>query len=158
TRGRDCPVGRVAPPVPGDRRRPHRGGRARPCDVPRTCTPGGRTMRSRRREPPGPDGAGAPPWARRPGEDDRAFGCFECYRDLGPGRTPDAVRKEYTQKPSYRRQLQKWSTRFAWPARALAWDEHQARLRDAAREAVVAAEAATWAARRAELLDRDWAV
>jgi hypothetical protein len=64
------------------------------------------------------------PWDRRDGEPARAYGAFRAYRDAGPART---VSRLELASP---RTLERWSTRWDWPARAVAWDDETHRLED----------------------------
>uniref|UniRef100_A0A7C2ZYB4 Uncharacterized protein n=2 Tax=Thermorudis TaxID=1649508 RepID=A0A7C2ZYB4_9BACT len=86
------------------------------------------------------------PWERLPGEPAKAYHAFTIYRDLSPkerslrrvaevlgyGRSKD--KKGRLKVPAT---IEKWSRRYRWVDRALAWDDEQDRLRrEAQREAV----------------------
>ena len=77
--------------------------------------------------------------ARLLSESARAFHAFTLYRDLPASeRSLEKVQQKYNRSTSYRRQLAKWSSRFAWVARAAAYDVSlDAVRREAAREALV---------------------
>lgn len=57
------------------------------------------------------------PWDRRDGETARAYQAFRQYRDLGPLRTVDQMHQVA------RTSAERWSARWDWPARAVAWDD-----------------------------------
>jgi hypothetical protein len=64
------------------------------------------------------------------GEGPKSFTAFRAYRDMGPDRTIDDVRKSLGRDTGYERLLYKWSSEFNWVERARAWDnmlEHKAR-------------------------------
>ncbi|WP_454728538.1 hypothetical protein [Cellulosimicrobium protaetiae] len=69
------------------------------------------------------------PWDRQPEETPRAFDAFRAYALLGPSRSLAKVGQEWGGK---RTQLERWSSRWAWVARARAWDDEQARVEDRA--------------------------
>jgi hypothetical protein len=72
------------------------------------------------------------------GEGARAFAAFELYRQLGPGRTVEEAWRQYRSRLGTRRQgaatfasprpmpyFSRWTKRYEWRARALAWDQVQ---------------------------------
>jgi hypothetical protein len=64
------------------------------------------------------------PWERQPGESARAYGAFCLYRDAGPRRSlRETCRRYYGNTTSVRR-LSIWSSRWRWPERCRAWDDH----------------------------------
>jgi len=73
------------------------------------------------------------------GESARAFYAFTLYRDLPVSeRSLEKVQQKYDRSTSYRRQLAKWSSRFAWVERVTAYDAFiDAVKREAAREAII---------------------
>jgi hypothetical protein len=83
-----------------------------------------------------------PPWERQPGEPDRAFAAFCCYRDAGARRSLDAVGRQLYEGQVGRRRgttgrLQEWSSAWRWVERARAWDaELDRQAREAELEAV----------------------
>ena len=57
------------------------------------------------------------PWDRRDGETSKAYAAFRQYRDLGPLRTVEQMRGVG------RTSAERWSARWDWQARAVAWDD-----------------------------------
>lgn len=76
-------------------------------------------------------------WERLKGEGTRAFAAFCVYRDLGPTRSMPKATARMGRKATYTRQLEKWSSRWNWVARAKAYDEHLERLKREASEGKV---------------------
>ena len=83
------------------------------------------------------------PWERQQGESGKAFDAFECYRMLGPDRSPQAAwEKHYTRPGTLLARQRKgkeqagqfpgywgaWATKWQWRERAAAWDEEVAAL------------------------------
>lgn len=71
------------------------------------------------------------PWDRQEGETPKAYAAFCAYRDLGTGRSIQKLRENSEKTQGYERHLLSWSSRYSWPARAAAWDEHLDRERRA---------------------------
>ena len=67
------------------------------------------------------------PFDRRPGESDQAWKAFQCYRNMGEGRTLDKAREKLGRRPGYMRQLEEWSSAHEWVNRVRAWDDAEAR-------------------------------
>jgi len=79
-------------------------------------------------------------WERQEGETATAYGAFEHYRRLGPGRSLQAAWEQYFTRPGTRQQRgnrearhfpgywARWSARWRWQARVAAWDEQVAAL------------------------------
>lgn len=91
------------------------------------------------------------PWERQPGESAPAFEAFACYRDMGSTRSTANVGQEFGKS---KRLMDRWCARWAWVARAEAWD---ADLDRREREAAIAAEQseiAKWVQVRAEHRNR----
>src|SRR6516165_7624450 len=71
------------------------------------------------------------PWERQPGEPNRWFSRFECYRLAGPGRSlQGAVNAEKAQEGKKRHvnipgAWSRAAIRWRWRQRAEAWDEHE---------------------------------
>lgn len=75
------------------------------------------------------------PWEREAGERDTAYQAFELFRRLGPDRTVQAAWEQYFFWPGTRRErgtkgvspapgyFKRWSARWDWHQRAVAWDE-----------------------------------
>jgi hypothetical protein len=72
------------------------------------------------------------------GEGARAFAAFELFRQQGPGRTVEQAWRQYRSRLGTRRQgattsasprpmpyFWRWTKRYEWRARALAWDQEQ---------------------------------
>lgn len=93
-------------------------------------------------------------WDRQPGESMKAFAAFRIFLELGPSRTIEATAREYGRSVT---QVNRHSTANHWFDRAAAYDNHQASVRDAARERVMAEEAGKWERRRLEALEADFA-
>lgn len=74
------------------------------------------------------------PWEPQPGESSTAFAAFACYRDLGSERSLEAVGRSLGKS---RVLMERWSTKFAWVARALAYDAHLDALSRKKREAEI---------------------
>lgn len=68
------------------------------------------------------------PWDRRKGEPNRSYLAFRAYRDLGPLRMLARVETDVGL-----RTVERWSARWDWAARAVAWDDETHRLEDARR-------------------------
>src|SRR5690349_20291155 len=63
---------------------------------------------------------------RQPGEGTKAHDAFCTYRDMGPDRSLRAVAGVLGKA---RQLLERWSTRYRWVERALAWDDDQDALK-----------------------------
>lgn len=94
------------------------------------------------------------PWDRRTNESAAAHGAFLIYRDLGPDRTFEKTCEELVRKPSYRRQLSRWSSEHDWPERVAAWDAYLQRVRDGVIVDEVVQAQARLRSRAGELVDR----
>lgn len=94
-------------------------------------------------------------WDRQPGETAKQHRAFLQYRDLGPDRSIAAAvaklpgRTKAGTKSA--RPWERWSAKFNWIERAQAWDRHEEKIRDAARERTIQSEERKWALRRAEV-------
>jgi len=66
------------------------------------------------------------PFDRRPNETDPAWKAFQCYRNMGEGRTLDKAREKLGRRPGYMRQLEEWSSGHEWVNRVRAWDDAEA--------------------------------
>lgn len=73
------------------------------------------------------------PWVRAAGESDVAYAAFLAYRDLGSARSTAKVGRALGKSADL---MQRWSARWAWVARALAWDVNQQQIVDRARTEV----------------------
>jgi hypothetical protein len=66
------------------------------------------------------------PWARQPGETDKSHAAFEVYLSLGPWRSLRATCEQIYRKTTVLKQVEIWSVKFNWVARARAYDAAQA--------------------------------
>ncbi len=66
------------------------------------------------------------PWDRQEGETPKAYAAFCAYRDLGTERSLEKVGGSSAKV----RVCERWSSRYSWPARAAAWDEHLREVKD----------------------------
>ena len=66
------------------------------------------------------------PWQQWGGETDTAYDRFMAYLKLGTERSLDKVRQNYGKTTAYKRQLEKWSSKYDWVDRCRAYDEHLA--------------------------------
>jgi hypothetical protein len=98
------------------------------------------------------DGVKATPdqmsYERLPGESARAFNAFRIFRDLGADRTVNKVRISLGKPDQHLAQLQKWSSQFAWLARAALYDAWIDRMRRQEMEASIP----LWEGRRQDAL------
>lgn len=80
-------------------------------------------------------------WEKLPEETEIAYHWFCQYRDMGPERSLSAVVSMYNRKESYKSQLARWSGKFEWVDRVIAYDQYmEERKREAAEdERIVAA-------------------
>jgi len=69
----------------------------------------------------------ADPWERLDGESSVAYAAFRLYRDDGSSRTAQGVRDRCGATEGT---INKWSSRFSWRERALAWDDECTRVED----------------------------
>ena len=69
------------------------------------------------------------PWERRPDESAQACAAFAAYRNLPPGRRSlsEACAQVYGGSTANLRQLEAWSRRRDWVARARTWDDQRDR-------------------------------
>lgn len=63
-------------------------------------------------------------WEKLDAETTLAYEWFCRYRDYGPERSLAKVVQEHGKKKNYVRQLEVWSRRFSWVARATSYDVH----------------------------------
>ena len=63
------------------------------------------------------------PWDRLPNERLKAYELFCLYRDLGPSRSLSKCRQTYA-LPISVRQLEQYSAKYHWVARAQAFSDH----------------------------------
>jgi hypothetical protein len=96
------------------------------------------------------------------GESAQAFAAFRTYRDLGPDRSLDAAFQQRGGRRAGGKRASgrwcSWSARWEWVKRAAAFDQHNQRVEEAARDAALAAEAERWAKRQAAIPEQEFAV
>jgi len=63
------------------------------------------------------------PWNRMDGETDKAYRAFDVYLRLGPDRSIAAAFKAAGHRGT-NRHWEAWSSKYDWPARASAYDDH----------------------------------
>lgn len=73
------------------------------------------------------------PWVRQKREGSKPYQAFDAYRRMGPKRSREKVAAEVGKSLSM---VSKWSARWEWRLRALAWDDFDAKER---RESEIAA-------------------
>lgn len=93
------------------------------------------------------------PFEQQPGESLKAFSAFKAYLDLGDRRSLVALAEKLQKSRSL---LERWSSKYGWPSRVLAYYAHLAEQERAAATAVVQAHAADWAARQQEHKEEEW--
>jgi hypothetical protein len=74
------------------------------------------------------------PWGQLPDEGSKAFAAFAEYRDMGSGRSLEAVRLRCAKSAGL---IDRWSRVHGWVARSMAWDQHLDAERRRAHEAEV---------------------
>ncbi len=74
-------------------------------------------------------------WTRSDDETAKAYAAFCLYRDLGTERSLEKVRQKVGKRSGYIRQLERWSSRYAWPRRSKGYDAHLELLARRGREA-----------------------
>jgi hypothetical protein len=86
-------------------------------------------------------------------ESDKAFAAFSVYLSLGAERSlAKAARKLGRSKVL----MEKWSSKFDWPARVAAYGAHMALVEREAAEAMTRAKGVDWAKRYQELREAEW--
>lgn len=96
---------------------------------------------------------GVSEWQRRVGESQQAFAAFQVYVELGAERSLGMVGQRLGKSKAI---CERWSAQWEWVARATAYDNHLSRIRQAATEAAVEAEARKWEERRSALREQEW--
>lgn len=69
--------------------------------------------------------ASAQPWERQDGETAKAYEAFSEYRDMGADRSLAKVGQKLGKSKA---QMEKWSKKYGWVARAEEWDREQDRI------------------------------
>jgi hypothetical protein len=93
------------------------------------------------------------PWERHPREPDKAFLAFGVYLALGPERT---LGKASQATARSKHQLSRWSMRWHWRARALAYHAHLADVERRATETLVAEKSRDWVAMHESVRRQAW--
>jgi len=93
------------------------------------------------------------PFEQQPDETDKAFGAFTAYLGLGPERSLSKAAKATGRTKD---QLAHWSVRWRWRARALAHQQHLARVERESTEALVREKSHDWAAMHESVRRQAW--
>lgn len=90
---------------------------------------------------------------QQPRESDRAFAAFKTYLELGPDRSLVAVADKLGKNRSL---LERWSKKFAWPARVQAHATHLAIIERRTAESLAVQAGTDWAARQDQHREDEW--
>jgi hypothetical protein len=90
-----------------------------------------------------------------PKESDKAFAAFSLYLNMGPERSTKSVGKQLGKSAGL---IERWCTKYDWPARVQAHAAHLALVERQATEAALRSKAAEWLARQSEHRDEEWRV
>jgi hypothetical protein len=91
---------------------------------------------------------------QQPKESDKAFAAFSMYLSLGPDRS---LVKTAAKLGRSKVLMEKWSSKFDWPARVAAYNAHMALVEREAAEAMVRVKGVDWAKRQEEVRAEAWA-
>jgi hypothetical protein len=86
-------------------------------------------------------------------ESDKAFAAFSMYLSLGPERS---LAKTAAKLGRSKVLMEKWSSKFEWPARVAAYNSHMALVEREAAEAITREKGVDWAMRYQELREAEW--
>lgn len=86
-------------------------------------------------------------------EGDKAFAAFSVYLSQGPERS---LAKTAVKLGRSKVLMEKWSSRFNWPARVVAYNSHMALVEREAAEALTREKGVDWAKRYQELREAEW--
>lgn len=86
-------------------------------------------------------------------ESDKAFAAFSVYLSMGPQRS---LAKAAAKLGRSKVLLEKWSSKFDWPVRIVAYNSHMALVEREAAEALVREKGVDWAKRYQELRRQEW--
>ncbi len=86
-------------------------------------------------------------------ESDKAFAAFSLYLSQGPERS---LAKTAAKLSRSKVLMEKWSSKFDWPARVAAYNSHMALVEREAAEALVREKGVDWAKRYQELREAEW--
>ena len=90
---------------------------------------------------------------QQPKESDKAFVAFSLYLSQGPERSLAKVAKKLGRSKVL---MEKWSSKFDWGARVVAYSAHMALVEREAAEAMTRAKGVDWAKRYQELREAEW--
>jgi hypothetical protein len=90
---------------------------------------------------------------QQPRESSKAFAAFSLYLSLGPQRSLAAVGRKLGKSKVV---IERWSSKFEWPARVQAYDAHLAVVEREAAEALARVNAAEREKRKQQVLDEEW--
>lgn len=93
------------------------------------------------------------PFEQQPKESDKAFAAFSLYLSLGPERSLELAGRKLGKSKVV---LEKWSSKFDWPARVKAHGAHMAVIEREATEALARAKSVEWGKRQQEIREREW--
>ncbi len=100
-----------------------------------------------------PGGVMALAFEQLPKESDRAFAAFSMYLSQGPERS---LAKTAAKLSRSKVLMEKWSSKFDWPARVAAYNSHMALVEREAAEAITRIRGVDWAKRYDELREAEW--
>src|SRR3974390_2670014 len=86
-------------------------------------------------------------------ESDKAFAAFSMYLSLGAERS---LAKTAAKLGRSKVLMERWSSRFDWPARVVAYNSHMALVEREAAEAITREKGVDWALRYQELREAEW--
>lgn len=92
---------------------------------------------------------------QRPRESDKAFAAFSLYLSMGPERSLAAVGRKLGKSEGL---IERWSSKFDWPARVAAHAGHLAVIEREATEALARTKAVEWERREQQLRETEWAM
>ena len=90
---------------------------------------------------------------QQPNESNKAFAAFSLYLGMGTDRSTRAVGKQLGKSEGL---IERWSSRFDWPARVQAHGAHLALVEREMTEVMARTKAGEWAKRREKLLETEW--
>ena len=93
------------------------------------------------------------PFEQQPKESDKAFAAFSLYLSQGPERS---LAKTAAKLGRSKVMMEKWSSKFDWPGRVVAYNSHMALVEREAAEALVREKGVDWAKRYQELREAEW--
>jgi len=93
------------------------------------------------------------PFEQQPKESAKAFEAFSVYLKMGTERSLAAVGRRLGKSEGL---MQRWSSRFDWPARVQAHGAYLATIEREATEALARGKAAEWLKRQQSVREREW--